>query len=280
MIREIKALVRRIVDLAVSRIRTHIPVQVVSYDAAENTVSVQPVVKVIRTEDPASTGPALLPILEDVPVRQLGSGKLLFSVAPVEGSYGVLHISDREIHAWLSAGGTVAPASARKFDMSDAVFEPGLYPYVVDGDNGKIDGGIQTDRISMRTRSGLTEISVLDDESVFINMNDGEAVLTLAADGTIDITAAKDVTITSDGKVKTDAAETVLQAGSDWAVQFTALKSAFDTLKQDLNTFITVKYNLHMHPTAAVGAPSAPTVTGTATTADMAGAKVTKVRVP
>jgi hypothetical protein len=46
-----------------------------------------------------------------------------------------------------------------------------------------------------------------------------------------------------------------------------ALLSDVTQLRADLNTFITTIYNLHMHPTAAVGAPSAPTVTGSSPTA-------------
>lgn len=41
-----------------------------------------------------------------------------------------------------------------------------------------------------------------------------------------------------------------------------ALKSDIQQLRDELNTFITTVYNLHMHPTAVSGSPSIPTVTG------------------
>jgi hypothetical protein len=288
MIREIRMVVRAMFDSLIGRIRTHVPGQVVAYDAERNAVTVQPVIMVTRTEDPASADPRPLPQIEDIPVRQYGSGKLIITVPPAVGSYGTIHVVDREFHRWMEAGGVVAPGSARKFDLSDAVFEPGLYPNKADGDNGLIESGIQTDRISIRTRSGLTEISTLADESIYLNVNDGAASITadkdggiqVSAEGDVSVTSGGDVTVTADGKITTDGSETVLQAGSDWLVQYTALKSAFDTLKNDFNNFINVTYNLHMHPTAALGAASVPTVVGTPTTADMSAAKTAKVRAP
>jgi hypothetical protein len=295
-LREIKLMVRRIAKAEASRVRTCTVGQITEYDATRNAVKIRLCVKAMRTEDPENLTTVEMPILEDIPVQQFGSGKLLFSVPPSVDSYGTLFFSDRDLEAWLTSGGIVDPANMRKWDLSDAIFCPGLYPFVVDGDNGQIEEAIATDRVSMRTRSGLTEISVLADESVTIVTNEDKASIVIDKEGKITIVAAGDVSIDTegkttiaskgdvlidtDGKVTTSASETVLQDGTDWAVQFTALKSAFDTLKGDFNNFLNITYNLHMHPTAAVGAPSVPTIIGTPTAADMSGAKVQKVRVP
>jgi hypothetical protein len=71
-----------------------------------------------------------------------------------------------------------------------------------------------------------------------------------------------------------------LNGAADWVVAYTDLKIAFDQLKSDFNTFVTVKYNLHNHPTAPTGIVSVPSVIGTATTADMTAAKVATVMCP
>ena len=71
--------------------------------------------------------------------------------------------------------------------------------------------------------------------------------------------------------------DTVLNNGTDYAVQYTELKSAFDALKDDLNKLI-VLYNAHVHTalnTATVSLFTPPT--GSA--ADMTGSKVASVRV-
>ena len=76
--------------------------------------------------------------------------------------------------------------------------------------------------------------------------------------------------------------DVVLNDGTDWAVQYTALKSAFDDLKADLNTLITI-YNAHVHVIIGVppntGVPIALYTPPTGSVADMSGAKVASVRV-
>lgn len=251
--REIKRVAKAVFKLEMSQVRTHVPAQVVSFDSALNTCSVQPCIKILRTDDPNNTYTRELPQINDVPVRAFGSGKCLLTVAPQVGSYGYLHVSDRRLERWLTEGGIVEPISAQKFDISDCVFEPGLYPLVVDGDNGKLQSAVKTDRIELRTRSGSTFVAVVDDESIEIETT---------------------------GNVSINGAETVIQNGTDYAVQYTALKSAFDTLKSDFNTFVTTVYNLHNHPTAPVGPVSVPSLPGTSSSADMSGSKVNDVRLP
>lgn len=252
LIRKIQKLIRRHVDFALSSVHTHLPAQVISYDSGDNTVVVQPCIKVMRTGDP-DNDTIELPVIEDVPVSLLGSGKCLLTVAPQAGSYGVLHVAERSLERWILEGGIVEPGSVRKFDISDCFFVPGIYPTVSDGDNGKLQAAVATDRIELRTRSGDTTVSVLDNDSIVIETT---------------------------GQVSVNGSETVIQGGSDWAVQYTALKSAFDTLKNDFNNFVTLTYNLHNHPTAPVGPVSIPSVVGTSTTADMTSSKISDVRLP
>jgi hypothetical protein len=225
-----------------ANVHTHMPAQVVSYNATENTCSVQPTIQRIRTSDPDKVL-VNLPQLDDVPVKQFGSGKCLLSIAPQEGSYGLLHISERAISNWLLAGGVVGPLSTRKFDLSDAIFDPGVYPLVEDGDNGKLQTAVATDRIELRTRTRDAFVAVVDDDTVEIN------------------------------------------ADTDFAVQYTALKDAFDELKSDFNSLVT-DYNAHIHVTTATVSTGSPgviaptTTTGTPTTADMSGSKIESIKVP
>ena len=82
-------------------------------------------------------------------------------------------------------------------------------------------------------------------------------------------------------KVKLDNDSVVtINDGEDFAVQFSALETAFNQLKSDLNTFIGV-YNSHTHVAPAGGGttegPSAP---GVDSAADMSGAKIEGIKVP
>lgn len=75
----------------------------------------------------------------------------------------------------------------------------------------------------------------------------------------------------------------VLNEGTDWAVQFTALKSAFDQLKSDLNSMIS-EWNTF----ATDYVPGSPSTTGlpetvssvSSSAADMANAKIDSIQVP
>ena len=62
---------------------------------------------------------------------------------------------------------------------------------------------------------------------------------------------------------------------------FNDLKSGFDTLKGDVNTFITTIYNLHTHVSAGPGVPTAvPVPTGSSSAASVDAAKVDTVKLP
>jgi hypothetical protein len=65
---------------------------------------------------------------------------------------------------------------------------------------------------------------------------------------------------------------------SDNMVRYSELESAFNQLRDDFNNFVNTTYNLHQHPTAAVGPPSVPTLTGTQSNADITGAKIDEIK--
>jgi hypothetical protein len=160
--RELNKFVKKMVrSILAEEVHTHLPAQVVSYD-----------------------GTIELPQIDDVPVKQFGSGKLLFSVAPQVDSYGVFHVSERNLEVWLTKGGVVDPGSSRKFNLSDGWFDPGAYPLIADGDNGLISPAINTDRIEMRTRAGTSYIYVKDDGTVELKSNN-DGTVTIATNGTI-----------------------------------------------------------------------------------------------
>jgi hypothetical protein len=70
-----------------------------------------------------------------------------------------------------------------------------------------------------------------------------------------------------------------LKNGGDFMVRFNELKSGFDKLKQDYNSFVTTTYNSHTH-TETGSVTGTPTPTGTSSTASIDDAKITKIEVP
>jgi phage gp45-like len=75
--------------------------------------------------------------------------------------------------------------------------------------------------------------------------------------------------------------EVEIMGNADYAVAFTDLKTAFDSLKATVDDHIT-KYNLHKHGGVSTGGGSTaiPDTIAVVSTADMSGAKVDKVRLP
>lgn len=277
--RDIKKVAARVFRSLQPTLRTHLVGQVVAYDPATNTAEIQPVVNAVRFGDPDNLTTKQLPVLADVPVQLPGSGKVWVAFGLAEGTYGTLHVSDRELETWLTTGGIVDPGDIRMHDISDCWFEPSLVHLTEEDDAGAFAEAIDTDRICLRTRTNTTQIAVKDDETVEIKNEN--CTLTIDVDGNVALTTAGDVTMTADGNVTTDATETVIQAGADYAVQYTAMKSAFDTLKSELNALVTV-YNTHVHPGVLAGAASTavtPAV-GTPPAADMSGAQISDVRLP
>ena len=224
--REVKQIAGQVFDTNKYRIRTHVIAQVETYDTDKNTVTVQPVTKAVRFTDPENITTVELPQISEVPVIQVGSGKLWCTVAPAVDTYGLLHISDRIIDDWLSAGGIVDPTGIRCHDLSDAIFEPSLLHLVDEGDNGLLAVPVATDRISLRTRAGNAEISVLDDETIEIK------------------TAASTVSMDVAGKITLENSSQSLEVGSAAVAagngsDFVAMAAKVDMLWTTLYTLFT-----------------------------------------
>ncbi len=172
--------IKAIFAVETAQLRTNTVCKVVAYDETTNLVSLQPCIMGINTDN-TETPVEQLPQVNDIPVFQFGSGKLMCTVAPAVDSYGLYVVSDRKLDNWITLGGVQPPGSTKRFDISNGFFLPGLYPTVEDGDNGLIATGIETDRIELRTRTGITSISVIDDETV--NINNELCAVSMAADG-------------------------------------------------------------------------------------------------
>lgn len=151
--------VRGVLNIETARLRTNTVCQVVSYDATTNLVSLQPCIMAVRTDDPDSPTKQL-PQVNDIPVYQFFSGKVGCTVAPAAGSYGLYVVSDRKIDNWIAQGGVVPSGSRERFDLSNGFFLPGLFPDIVDGDNGKFAVPIETGKIELRTRDRTGYVSL------------------------------------------------------------------------------------------------------------------------
>jgi hypothetical protein len=163
IVRYIKRQIASMIGARLADVHTHIPAQVVSFDPDTCTASIQPCIKIFRTDD-IETGESDLPQLDDIPVCFAGSGNVFLTCPVAVGSYGIYHVAEEDINQWLSQGGIVSPTSVDRFNLDTGTFEP-VAPWMFD----ESFGAIATDRISIRTRDGNTEVSVLENGDVEIN---------------------------------------------------------------------------------------------------------------
>ncbi len=182
IVRELKKYVHNAIRAYLAQyVDTHVPCQVISYNATDNTVNLQPCIDAIRVFDPDNMQTVTLPPINDVPVRQFGSGSLWMTAAPQAGAYGVLHVAKHRLDSWLDKGGQVAPTSAILFNKSDGFFEPGICTLMVNDAHGKLGTAIATDEIGFRTRDG-TKKAVFDGTKFIVNSTDDSAALTSKVD--------------------------------------------------------------------------------------------------
>jgi hypothetical protein len=242
------AALAEIFDSFLSNVHTTIPGQVVSFNALLQTCSVQPCLKRKYVDSDSSED---LPIIEDVPVIFPGSDSLFLTYDLKPDSYVLLAFSERAIASFMLSGGIVDPAKRRKFDLSDAVAIPGLIP------TPSALLGVDTDAIALRDKINVTKISISTDGTVLLKNKIGSFEIEPLGN-------------------------CVINNGLETAVAFSRMKIAFDQLKADFNSFVTVKYNTHVHPgVTSGGASTSPTLsTGTASTADMSGAESPTVLLP
>ena len=117
------------VRCGIARIHTSMPAKVVAYNAALQTVSVQPSVQFRYLDEDEVEHFEDYPVLSNVPVLfwQATGYALTFPLSP--GDPVTLFFSERSTDEWRALGAaSCTPRDARRFDLSDAVAVPGGIP--------------------------------------------------------------------------------------------------------------------------------------------------------
>lgn len=129
-------------------IHTALPGRVVSFNAAQNTVTVEPMITQVLSDG----GVSELPPLADVPVSFPKAGGFVITLPIAAGDEGLIIFNERCIDGWWVTGNKSAPMDARMHDYSDAVFIPGISSLA------NVVPDVFTDGISMQTVDGSTYI--------------------------------------------------------------------------------------------------------------------------
>jgi len=165
-------------------LHTSTPGVVLSYDAAQKRAQVRPVLRARFSDGETRQAPTIT----GVPVAFPRGGGFQISWGLAEGDTGLLIFGERSIDDWLALGGDdVEPTSRRTYDLSDAVFLPGIEPF-----NGA-QSGAGADQLVIE--SG--DFSVRLDESAgeVVIAGPGGSELKIDAGGNATVNAADNATV-------------------------------------------------------------------------------------
>jgi len=109
----------------VAQMNTSLPGQIVTYDFKKRKASIKPLIKKRYLSGDVEP----LPIIYDVPVVFPGTDRIGFHFPLKKGDRVLIVFSQRSLDKWLDSGKDVDPQDRRKFDLSDAVAIPGMYPF-------------------------------------------------------------------------------------------------------------------------------------------------------
>jgi hypothetical protein len=194
---DLQEAVRAAMDGRQSEIWTALPGIILSYDAAEGTVSVQPALKgAIQTPD-GSLVDVTMDKLIHVPVHFPSGGGYTLTMPVKKGDECLVVFSSRCIDTWWDKGGVQPQAEIRKHDLSDG--------FAILGTRSKVRAlkGASTDTVQLRTDDGKTYVEIAGGSGAAGTT--GTFAATGSKGGSIHLVTEADVTITAKGKITINA---------------------------------------------------------------------------
>lgn len=145
---------RRLADSIKNDIRVGTPGIIQSFNAVEQVVTVQPVIRErVRGQDGAMTF-IPLPILLDVPIMIPRAGGYVLTLPIQQGDECFIIFADSCIDAWWSSGGIQNPIEKRRHDLSDGFAILGTWS------QPRVISNYSTTSAQLRTEDGSTHIDL------------------------------------------------------------------------------------------------------------------------
>jgi len=200
-------IIRQAFNSMASQMHTCLPGEIVSYDYTKQKANV----KILLRKQLKDSEVFTYPELTNVPVIFPRTSEFSMHWPLNSGDNVALFFSERSLDDWLNAGGTVTPLDPRKFDLSDAIAIPGLYPF--------------------------SETSPAEDNENFI-INFGSAKFKMAPDGTFCFHGASEELMNIIDELFTLLQNTTVNTSLGPqpflnVLSYTALQARFETLKGD-----------------------------------------------
>lgn len=181
---------RHILGKMVEGIDTMLPAQVISYDRASNRATVQPLIKLVKTDNSSQSRAQV----NNIPVLLIGGGGYLISFPLKPGDLGWILAADRDISLFTQNYQDAIPNTGRKKDFGDSLFIPdAMKGYSIDESD--------SDNLVIQSLNGDVKISLSSDtikfeaENIILN---GDAQI----DGNLSVTG--DLNIDGNGTIGGD----------------------------------------------------------------------------
>lgn len=113
------------IERHLSQIHTAMPGRIEKYDWELQKASVKPLIK----KQYMDGREASLPLIVNVPVMFMRTDNFSFTYPINEGDLVLVLFTERSMELYLKDGGEQLPGDRRKFDLSDGIAIPGLYPF-------------------------------------------------------------------------------------------------------------------------------------------------------
>jgi len=214
-------IIRQAISSELCGIHTCLPATIVTYDYTVQKATVQPLLN-RRYKDGTPQGDIQpLPEITNVPVIFPRTGNFSMHYPLNAGDNVMIMFSERSIDQWLTTGGQVTPNDPRKFDLSDAIAIPGLYPFS--------EASPAEDNTSFTIQIGSTKLK-LDPSGTFCFHGVSEELMNIIDELFSLISAiTTTVIVPPTGGIPSPGVPFAI----DNSVAISALRTRFDTLKGD-----------------------------------------------
>lgn len=207
---------KQAIKRGIAETHTSMPGVVVSFDAAANTVDVQPAIRKTQIIDDVRTF-VDMPVLREVPISVPYAAVLGYALTiPIsEGDPVLIIFQERSIDNWQERGGIQNPAdpvTARTHSLSDPVALVGVIP------DPNVIANYQTAAIELRNSDRSHRVTV---SGAGVDAVAGNASLTLRPDGTATLSSGTaSISVTPAGQIQFDAPGGITSATGSGGASF------------------------------------------------------------
>lgn len=182
----------RIILNRINEMHTAAPGMIEKYDHKTQKATVKPLIRKVYVDGVVHD----MPLIVEVPVVWPRSKTASLTFPLNEGDYVFLIYCERNIDRFLSQGGVQDPDDPRKYDLTDAVAIPGLYPFSEDSlsENNEDVLLIYNDTKVRIKEDNTLEMEVAKDKKVTVAEN-----YEVEIEGFYDISVKGDITIKTEG---------------------------------------------------------------------------------